>query len=90
MSTAGRRNTLLSSAFAGVLLWCGVAAHPASAQEAARTDETRGCAVISPRYEPGPRHGSEATPDLARTPGGAKLRWLVGEPCLRAARPHDA
>jgi hypothetical protein len=86
-----RRNALLAIGFAGALIWSGGLINHAAAADAAktvaapRTGFAENCTVLSPRFEPGQRLWSPAAPASANTLGGAKLRSLVAEPCLRAS-----
>ena len=87
---------LASLAFAGVWLWMGAAARPASASEAAtaiappaaRLGEALSCRIFSLQFQ---ANGHERiTLEDARFPGGAALRSLVGAPCPRPSRPVGA
>jgi len=81
-------------AFAGVLIFPCAFLDPAAASEfsapVARALEAARCATLSPRFEPPASRSSIPAPVSVRTPGGAELRSLVGEPCPSRPHPRDA
>jgi hypothetical protein len=83
MKIARRTDLITCLAFAGVLIWSAAVAHPAAA---ASLPHAASCALLAPRLEPSP---PRPTPQAAGFQGGAKLRSLVGEPCLPAARARE-
>ncbi len=85
----------LLAAFAGMALWLGAFAAPASADETASTiappavrlGQSELCRVVVPMFEPvGRRRAAVATITFR---GGAKVSSLVAAPCRRAAPSFD-
>lgn len=76
---------LAGVAFAGLLIWLGAFAAPATAAE--RSGEIDACRIVAPSFQPSAPH--RALPDAARFAGGATLRYLVAAPCPRAPSPFD-
>jgi hypothetical protein len=93
MSIAAKYWPLIPAAF-GLISWFG-GLGPASASEAAsvlpspsaRLGEIGACRVVAPNFER--NSGEHARPFAVRFPGGAKLRFLVAEPCDHASQPFD-
>jgi hypothetical protein len=94
MSIARRPILLMPIAFAGVLIFPCAFVDRAAASEfsapVARALEAARCATLSPRFEPPAFHSLSPEPVSVRTPGGAELRSLVGEPCPSHPHPRDA
>ena len=82
-----RRHCYNATAFAGLAICLGAAAPAASASEvearsSSPAEEILDCAVAAPRFGFNPR-ASTARPEIARAPGGARLRTLVALACSR-------